>query len=311
MYFLLFGSCGHSSSYPVDLILCHDHYTAPLAEQLSKIFQCNYLIDVHEHALTQNQPPSGSWKKYIWKLRRRYVNNIQKKYFPKAQALTTVSEGIAISLQKEYALASKPTVIRSMPFYTASPFRPLEKGRPIKLLYHGNLSPDRGLEECIQAMAFCDERFSLTLRGSGDWDPHYHTLLLKLASKSPACDRIYFEPPVPFDHIISEASLFDIGLFIPHHHTLQQLHALPNKFFEYIMAGLMLAVSDLPDIAHLVHHHDLGLLLPESSPQKIAYALNHLSEEVINRHKQNALRAAKALCWEKEAEKLKSVLSKV
>lgn len=292
----------HLKKNPVDLILCHDYFTAPIGHALSKIFHCEYLIDVHEHALTENQPSRGLWQNIFWFLHKRYAHNLQKKYFPQVRALTTVSDGIADSLQKDYNLPKRPTVIHSTPFYQASPFRPLKENDPIRLLYHGGFAPDRGLEECIQAMALCDERFSLTLRGSGN--PAYCKALYDLAQKSSARTRIHFEPSVPFQDIIPEAALFDIGLFIPPNISLQRKYVLPNKFFEYIMAGIALVVADLPEMAKIVRAHRLGVLVSSAQPEEIARSLNTLTWQTINTYKQHSLKTAKELCWEKEAEKL-------
>ena len=90
--------------------------------------------------------------------------------------------------------------------------------------------------------------------------------------------------------------------------SLQKKYTLPNKFFEYVMAGLALCVSDLPEMARIVRGYDLGLLVPGADPQKIAEMLNSLDEKKINYYKQQSLKAAKELCWEVESQKLDCLL---
>ena len=52
--------------------------------------------------------------------------------------------------------------------------------------------------------------------------------------------------------LVREASAYDVGLFALPGNSRHNEFALPNKFFEYVMAGLALCVSDLPEMARLV-----------------------------------------------------------
>ena len=50
--------------------------------------------------------------------------------------------------------------------------------------------------------------------------------------------RVRLAPPVPMTSLVQEAAGFDIGLFALPRSSRHNELALPNKFFEYIMAGL-------------------------------------------------------------------------
>ena len=76
-------------------------------------------------------------------------------------------------------------------------------------------------------------------------------------------ERLTIEPPVPFDQIVPAANRADIGYFVHLDTSPQRRFVLPNKFFEYVMAGLALCVSDLPEMARLVRQYDMGVLVPE------------------------------------------------
>jgi glycosyltransferase involved in cell wall biosynthesis len=79
---------------------------------------------------------------------------------------------------------------------------------------------------------------------------------------------------------------------------------LPNKFFEYVMAGLALCASDRPEMARLIQQYDLGVTIAAVEPKAIAAAINALDPDRIDRFKRNALAAARELCWERESERL-------
>jgi glycosyltransferase involved in cell wall biosynthesis len=108
--------------------------------------------------------------------------------------------------------------------------------------------------------------------------------------------------------LVKAASTADIGV-IPYIPTCQNLFfCLPNKMFEYMMAGLAIVSTDLPEVRKIVLDHDLGVIFhhPED-PRSIAQAINELlkDETRLKEMKRNALQAAKAFYnWESESLKL-------
>jgi hypothetical protein len=90
--------------------------------------------------------------------------------------------------------------------------------------------------------------------------------------------------------------------------SLHNEFALPNKFFEYAMAGLALYVSGLTEMASLVSKHQIGSTFAEVASEPIAKAINKPSRDRIDQHKRNSLIAARELCWEQESIKLVSAL---
>jgi hypothetical protein len=53
-------------------------------------------------------------------------------------------------------------------------------------------------------------------------------------------------------------------------------------------------------MARFVNQHELGLLVPDASPETIAEAINSLDRAAIDRYKRNSLEAAKVLDWNLE-----------
>jgi len=119
-------------------------------------------------------------------------------------------------------------------------------------------------------------------------------------------DRVHIVPPVPMTALVREAAAFDVGFFALPGHSHHNQFALPNKFFEYTMAGLALCMTDLPEMARLMQEYDLGVTFPKVEPGLIAQAVNALTPERIDHCKRNALAAARELCWDREAERLVS-----
>jgi glycosyltransferase involved in cell wall biosynthesis len=83
--------------------------------------------------------------------------------------------------------------------------------------------------------------------------------------------------------------------------------SLPNKLFEYLMAGLPVLSTPLEAIADISQRYDVGRVAPSLDPADIAAALNALlaDQDALEHMRRNALAAVQNdLCWEKEQQRL-------
>lgn len=273
------------------LVIAHDYNTCPPAALLAERAGAAFVVDCHEYA--REQFPHNA----LWMVdQRHFVTALQDDYLVRADAVTTVCDGIARLLDRDQRLKRPVVTVRNLPFRKAMPLRPV--GAIIEVLYHGIISRGRGLEEVIRSVPLWRPEYRLTIRGNGT--AAYVESLRALAAGAAPAGRIRFEQAVPFDRIIAEANQADIGLFVQSDASPQKRFTLPNKFFEYIMAGLALCVSDLPEMAALLKRYDLGVLVPGLQPGAIAEAINGLTRERIEACKAHALAAAAELNWEVE-----------
>jgi glycogen synthase len=278
-----------------DLVIAHDPPTCPASQALADWAAAPWMIDAHEYGRGQYAHDPA------WMADGRWLAGaMQDRYFRQADAVTTVCEGIARLLDAEEAMRRPATVIRSVPFAQPQPFRPC--GERITVLYHGILSEDRGLEEAVRSLPMWRPEFSLLIRGGGD--AAMVERLRRLASELGVAERLQIEPPVPFSQIVPAANRADIGYFVQGDFSPQKRFTLPNKFFEYVMAGLCLCVADLPEMAALVRRHHLGTLVGSTDPTVIAAAINALTRPQIDAAKQAAILASRELTWEHEQERL-------
>ena len=281
-----------------DLMLAHDYVTAPIAARLAEVRSVPFGVDVHEYARAQFSMAGNLMRSILWSVARRpYIDALSRACYSKAALVTTVCDGIADLLQADYGLGVRPTVVRGTPVYQSMPFN--LTGQVIRILYHGLLVPTRGLEQAIASVKLWRPEFRLVIRGVGE--PGYIASLRSLTECEGVADRVQFEPPVPFTDLVAAANACDVGYVVLENYSPQREFTLPNKFFEYIMAGLALCVSDLPEIARIVKNHDLGLLVGDTKPRSIAAAINSLTPERIDVYKRRSLAAARELCWERES----------
>ena len=276
-----------------DLYVAHDYFAAPIAHSLAERHNTAFTVDAHEYARGQYMH-DAAWRLFS----RPWVHSLQKLYYPKASSITTVCEGIAELIDQEYTLASPTIVVRSAATYRELPFQPT--GKTINVLYHGIVSPMRGLEQTIASIPHWRPDITFQIRGPGPED--YLRSLRALAAEHGVEDRVQLLPPVAFDAMVPEANKSDVGFFVQPDLSPQKRFTLPNKLFEYIMAGLAICVADLPEMARVVRAHDLGVLVPGLEPKKIANAINGLDRDKIDAFKRNSLEAARTLNWKNESQ---------
>lgn len=279
----------------VDIWLANDWTALPIVRRLAAEQSTLYAYDTHELAVDEYA------QHWLWRMMQRpLIAAIESGGIAGAAVTSCVSQGIADRLSGLYGLPKKPLLIRNMPRYEAHPFRPC--GDRIAVIYHGVVNVGRGLEACIDSVASWHPDFHLTIRGPGP-ARYLEGLAVRIRTAGVA-DRVALAPPVPMTELVQEAARFDIGLFALPGHSQQNVHVLPNKFFEYAMAGLALCVSDLPEMTALLRQHGLGRSISEVTPQAIAAAINSFTRAEIDACKQRSLVAAKQLNWEAESDQL-------
>jgi glycosyltransferase involved in cell wall biosynthesis len=276
-----------------DLILCNDYFTCDVGYALARHYGAKFVVDCHEYAVEQNAH-DARWVKWT----RPLVLQVQDYYLTRADIVSTVCDGIADLLNKDHALKRPALVVRSVPTKQIQAFRPT--GDRISVLYHGGIWHVRQLHAAIESMPLWRPEFDLVLRGDGD--PSYIAELRRLAHRYGLDKRVFFEPAVEFEQIIPAANRADIGYFSYANFSRQSQFVLPNKFFEYVMAGLAVCVIDLTEMGRLTRKYDLGKCIPVHKPEAIAAAINSFTRAEIDRCKRNALQAAEELNWDRERE---------
>jgi glycogen(starch) synthase len=282
-----------------DIVICNDWNTLPVGAAVNRRSGAKLVYDAHELATREH---IQNWK---WRLvSHRAVREIEERNMPYVDLVVTVSEGIAQSLRNLYALTQKPVVIRNLPAYQAIPFRAIKP--PLTVLFHGLIRRERGLEELIDSMPHWrfDGRF--VIRGYGQ--EGYLAALEERARQRGVSDRVDLAPRVSPEALISEAATADIGYLALPGTTEHYEFALPNKLFEYMMAGLPVLATPRVEMAALLSARRCGFIT-ELDPHSLARTLNAIELAALNRMRKAALAAAKSLNWESEKNRLTAAVS--
>lgn len=276
-----------------DLIIVEDLFLLPLAFDIKK--RAKILFDAREYYPRQNE--GNLWFNLIEKPRRV---QLCEKFLSKCDSIITVSNGLKREYEKEFDI--KSNVIRSTPPYIDLTPCQVEKSK-IRMIYHGAANRNRKIENLIEVFKRLDNRYEMDLILVGN--QRYQEELKRVAKGLP---KVRFKEPVPFSQIIPTIKDYDIGFFYYEPINFNIRNCLPNKFFEYIQARLMIAIGPSPDMADLVHKYNCGVVAESFSIEAMAEALNALDFEDINEAKKNSDVAARDLCFEIEQLKLKEIL---
>ena len=226
---------------------------------------------------------------------------------PHCAGVITVSPPIAQALRDRYAI-SKVSLVRNVPPYQVVPkndrLRCLLGLEPhVRIaLYQGYLQPGRSLDILVRAAAFLEPDTVIVMMGKG-FGTTPSQLEALIASEGLA-DRVKIVPPVPYEELLDWTASADVGLivFSPHYAPNIQM-LLPNKLFEYLMAGLPVLASQLDAVAEVIRIHDVGQVVSSLAPEDVGAAINALLADslALARMRRKALEVARReYCWEKE-----------
>lgn len=283
-----------------DLIHANDWDALPVAVSAVHGQKTRVLFDAHEYSVEQGVDAS------LVRLRVPFREYLLRTYGGSVTKMITVGNGIRDLYHEHFGWESE--VIMNSPAYVENQFRAVDPMR-IHLVHHGGAIPGRYIEDMIAMMPLLDKRYHLNLMLMPT-DRDYFGSLKEMAQQSCADRVTFWEPVAPFE-IVRELVKFDIGIPLMRVGTKSYYHALPNKFFEYTMAGLGIAVSPLPDMQKYVAEWQTGVVAPDQSWRSMADALNSLSPEQIDQFKRNSLSLAKVLNADVEMEKLMQLYEKL
>lgn len=241
---------------------------------------------------------------------QRIITAIERFFIKKVDLVMTTGWMDSEFLEKFYSLP-KTSVVRNIPLYQKAEakvdFRKLYDISEDKLilLYQGVLIPGRGISIVIEALSKIPNAVFLLL-GDGDQKETYK----KLAQKHGVSDRVIFAGSFCQKELINYTSAADVGLSLIENISISYYHALPNKLFEYIMAGLPVLSSNLPQMKNIIDIYKVGEVVDLENDQLIVELLNKWSNdrEQLSRFKSNCLQASKDLNWQAEYERFRGDL---
>lgn len=140
---------------------------------------------------------------------------------------------------------------------------------------HGNAN---GLDAVLNAAVVLKQRgrddIRIALVGQGREKPQ-----LQARARSQGLDNVLFLDPVPKTRLAGLMAGADIGLQVLRNLPAFYFGTSPNKFFDYIAAGLPVLNNYPGWLTGLITEHDCGFAVPPDNPQAFADALIAASDD--------------------------------
>lgn len=289
------------AAHPVDLIHVDEAIALPIGLRAAEQMHVPVVFDAHE--FSPEQEADKLWGRL---LARPFYNDMMRRYAPRATAMTTVASGIADRYRAQFGLDAQ--VVMNVPYYSEQPFRPTDPTH-IRIEHHGNAMRDRYLETLIDIAARLDPRFSLEFMLVDRGDGYVQSLRTLAGQVAPG--RVNFHDPVAPSAIAATINRCDIGIHVLPARNFNNYHMLPNKFFEFMMAGLAVVIGPSPEMVPIVREHGVGVVADSFDPAELAQRLNALQPEAIDAMKRRSLDAAKIYNADAEMAKLLALYRQV
>ena len=286
-----------------DILLSNDLDTLLPNFLISKIFNKKLVYDSHE--LFTEVPELMDRPKV-----QKFWSTIESFIFPKLKHVYTVNDSIASYYKKKYNVDVK--IIRNIAAILHNKSLDIELLRKIKgnnkmlILQGSGINMDRGAEEAVTMMQYLENTI-LYIIGGGDVFDRLREMVKMLQLEN----KVFIKNRMPYQQLIDYTKIADLGLSLDKGTNLNYEYSLPNKVFDYIHSKTPLLVSNRKEIASLVLDNNIGLVVDNLNPEKLAQKIKHifLDHERLKEWQDNLVKAQRRYNWEKESKKLKNIFN--
>jgi len=285
---------------PLSVIHCHDLEPLPIGVRLKQLTGAKLVYDAHE--LETERAQCG-------KLRRRIMQRLERRCMKYVDTMITVSPSIQEWYRDRHS-GVPVSLVRNVPKRREPDFKRTDlksklgiSASSLLFIYQGGHTPGRGIATTLKAFASPEVEHHVVFMGDG-------ILTDQVRSAASLHANIHWLEPVPPEDVLSMTAGADIGLSLIEDISLSYRFCLPNKLFEYWLAGIPVIASNLPDQADIVRQYNAGWVVAPALPEFIA-TLRGINRNDIESVHLGLEQVGRELSWEHEAEQLLTVYGKI
>ena len=290
-----------------DIYVAHDLTMLATAYRAAEITRAKLIYDSHEFYSEQS---------LVW-LERLMWRKLEKKYISKPNAIITVNPSIGDVFKARYGLPHINIIYNAERLSAL----PLEKMQLLHrkfnlspeqhiLLYQGGLHSDRNLICLVKAMTYVTNKMiCLVLLGDGK----LHNKLKHLIEAYHLEKNVFLHSAVNQDVLLSYTMSADVGVIPYRANCLNNRFCTPNKLFEFIIAGLPIIASDLPELTKIIVGNDIGRVADTRNPKAFAKIIEATFSDMtkLEQYKNQLLIARQKINWQEESNKLIRIYEQV
>ncbi len=272
----------------INVVNVHSLSLLPLGVLLKKILKVKLVYDTHELE-TETHQLSGIRKTLSKKLELFCI-----KYCDAAIFVNSSIQDWYLNEYKDKCPVS--CIVENSPTY-----RDIEKHDKFRekfninnntkiFLYQGALSNGRGIESILSAFENPEDDICLVIMGFG----YLEDLCRKAADRNRS---IFFHDAVLPKKLFKYTCSADYGINLIEPICLSYELCLPNKFFEYLMAGLPVLSSNLIEPKKIINKHKVGVIVEDLKIESINRSIKDLLVKDIDEFNENVKSLIQERSW--------------
>lgn len=251
------------------------------------------VMDAHELFPEVPEIQNKPFVKWVWR-------TLERGLMPRCDAMLTVCDSIAEHYRMRYGVSMR--VVRNLGTTPAAPAAsvpsPAAPHPSLKtLLYQGRVNLGRGVDWAIDALEWLDG-CRLLVAGDGDLLDE----MKAYAKAKPWHDRVEFLGRLKPEALTALTPMADVGLVMLEDRGLSYHYALPNRIGDFVMAGVPMVVSDLPEMAAVVKRYRVGEVMRQADAKGLAEAVKRVLAKDKTAYGFDAAR--RDMDWNNEKKKL-------
>ncbi len=282
-----------------DVVHCHDTLVLPIGALIKWFGGAKLIYDAHELESQKNGSTPVLSKLTLW---------VEARLWSSIDELIVVSPSIDNWYQENLGPKSSkviynspylPPVVESKSDYFREKFG-IDADTKI-FLYIGILGTGRGIELLCDAFKSDEINSAVVFLGYGELTAHLETFANRY-------NNIYLHPAVAHEDVVPVARSADYGMCLIENVSLSDYYCLPNKFFEYTLAGIPVIASDFPDLRKVINEFGLGFYCDRN--------VDSIRDLVLKIEQETAqieidVKDIYPLTWEAQSEKLNKMYNKL
>jgi len=281
----------HARELQPSTIFCHGLMLLRTAVEVKQKTGAGLVYDAHELE-TETIGLKGAKKRLFSYLERRFIRE--------CGAVICVSDSIADWYARHYGI-TRPAVVRNIPdlrnqagFIGSDVIRDRFHipRQDLIFIYQGGLAPGRRVEQMLRIFSRLQPNRHLVFMGFGPLEP----IIKEATSLRP---NIHLVPAVPPEEVLKYSASADVGIVGVENSCLSYYFSLPNKMFEYLLAGIPVLVPDYPEMRRVIDTHGCGWVVPDGDDSWQS-VIESLSFQSVTMPKEKARAVGGGFSWENE-----------
>lgn len=254
---------------------------------VSRLKNIPRIYDAHEYFTELKEVRTRPMVKKFW-------TAIEQLAVPAFHLGYTVSAGLAETFREKYG--RNYAVIRNLPVLKPA----AEVQREEFLVYQGAVNEARGFEYLVPAMK--EIPYKLVVCGDGN----FMQQLKDLINQHGVQEKFELKGMLLPQQLREIAAKATLGIGLAEKEGINQYYALPNKFLEYMHAGLPQVAMNFPEYQKINSTFRIAVLLDDLSVQGVANCINKTmrNKVLLAEMHTNAVAAREIYCWQEEEKRL-------